>query len=173
MILFMKFKFKMILFILLCFIIKKLKSNCKNYKIIYDIPESNPTGTNPTMDIVVGPGGRYGTYTLGICHYIKNNFDITNKIIVGFSAGSFNSIFMCIKKHHDNECLRKIFKINSKKISTILKETKTIIEKYNLTEYNIKNIYIASTTENGLVIYNNFLTIQDVTRCCTASSFIP
>ena len=54
-----------------------------------------------------------------------------------------------------------------------MKNTKLLIEKYNITDFNVENIYIASTTLNGLIIYNNFLTIQELTRCCTASSFIP
>jgi len=159
------------IFLILILNNKKIKNKIQNklleipYKILEYLPYKITNNIIP--DIVICPGGRYGIYQLGICHYIKNNFDITNKKIVGFSAGSFNSLFMSIKKHHDNECLRKIFKINSKKISTILKETNTIIEEYDLSEYNIENIHIASTTKNGLVIYNNFLTIQDVTRCCT------
>lgn len=128
---------------------------------------------NIIPDILISPGGRYGTYQLGICHYIKNNFDIKNKKILGFSAGSWNTLFMAIDKKYDNKCLNELFQIKTKKITGIMKNTKMIIEKYNITDFDAENIYIASSTLNGLIIYNDFLTIQDLTRCCIASSFIP
>jgi hypothetical protein len=124
-------------------------------------------------DIVICPSGRYGAYQLGICHYIKNNFDIKNKKILGFSAGSLNAMFLSIHKEHNNDCLKKIFNIKSKKIPILLKESLNVIESYGIHNYDIENVYIGVSTTNGLVIHNNFITIQDITRCCLASSFVP
>lgn len=124
-------------------------------------------------DIVICPSGRYGAYQLGICHYIKNNFNIEHKKILGFSAGSLNAIFMAMKTEDTNECLKQFFKIKSKKIPIILKKTLNIIQSYPMNNYDIKNTYIGVSTTNGLIIYNNFITIQDLTSCCLASSFVP
>ena len=132
---------------------------------------------NINVDIVISPGGRYGMYNLGICHYIKNHFNIKNKKIVGFSAGAWNALFMSIKNKNMNEILRKIFKMNKDKLSNMLKKTKNIVDEYSIDDFDIKNLHIATTTcnmfTNDLVIHNNFLTIEDLTRCCVSSSFIP
>jgi len=159
----MKLKYIFLLVMILFYI--KYKIN-KKLDITSNIHNINP-------DIIVACAGRYGSYQLGICHYIKNNFDIKHKKILGFSAGSWNACFMSIKQKYDNDILKEMFKIKTNKIPIILKKIKTIVEKYNKNDYNIENIYIGLTNVNGLEICNKFLTIEDLTRCCTASSFIP
>lgn len=176
---YMKIHF-IILIILICFKIKSIKST-KN-KILHNIlnipsiiMEKIPykITNHVNADIVICPSGRYGAYQLGICHYIKNNFDIKHKKILGFSAGSLNAIFLSIQKQHTNDCLKQFFKIKSKKIPILLKKSLNVIESYDINDYDIENIYIGVSTTNGLVIHNNFITIQDITRCCIASSFVP
>lgn len=174
---------------MICFKIKSIKSiksiesieSTKN-KILHkllniplNIMEKIPykVTNHVNADIIICPSGRYGAYQLGICHYIKNNFDIKHKKILGFSAGSLNAIFLSIHKEHNNDCLKHFFKIKSKKIPVLLKKSLHVIESYNINEYDIKNVYIGVSTINGLVIHNNFITIQDIARCCIASSFVP
>ena len=171
----MKFKFKLFIFILLCLIVKKIKLP---YKIIYDnqdvkIDETNEKKIDKNMDIVIGPGGRYGTYTLGVCHYIKNNFDITNKKILGFSSGSWNALFMCMKKEYIINALKQSFNMTKDPIPIMLKKTINIIHQHNISHFDINNLYIATSYLNKTIIYNKFLTIEELTRCCTSSSFIP
>lgn len=180
----MKIKF-IILIILLCFQIKSIKSgsigSIKN-KILHNIlniplnmMEKIPykVTNHVNADIVICPSGRYGAYQLGICHYIKNNFDIKHKKILGFSAGSLNAMFLSIHKEHDNDCLKQFFKIKSKKIPMLLKKSLHVIESYGINDYDIENTYIGVSTTNGLVIHNKFMTMQDITTCCIASSFVP
>ena len=174
----MKYQYLIIFLILLCIknkiACKVFKKPTSNLKLCYLSDLLPYKVTNHVIpDILISPAGRYGSYQLGICHYIKNNFDIKNKKILGFSAGSWNTVFLTMNEKYDNECLKKLFKIKTKKITGILNHTKTIVEEYKITDFNIENIYIASSTLNGLVIYNKFITIEDLTRCCTASSFIP
>jgi hypothetical protein len=161
-------KYKIYLFLLLVFIyIKKFFQ----YKLIYDTSIQNTSNIIP--DIVISPGGRYGMYSLGICHYIKNNFNIKNKKIVGFSSGSWNGLFMCMKKKYINSALREGFKINNVSIPIMLKKTINIVKKYTINDFNIKNLYIGSSHFNKHMIYNKFITIDDVIRCCVSSSFVP
>ena len=104
------FKIAFILFLLIC-----VKHKIKSFKIDYISKLIPYKVTNHVIpDIVICPSGRYGAYQLGICHYIKNNFNIENKKILGFSAGSLNAVFLSIKKEHNNECLKQLFKIKSK-----------------------------------------------------------
>jgi hypothetical protein len=121
---------------------------------MYDIPQSEPT-----MDIVVGPGGRYGTYTLGICHYIKNHFDISNKKILGFSSGSWNSLFMCMKKEYVTPALKRSFALSKEPVPIMLKKTVDIFKSHSIDNFDIDNLYVATSSFNKTVIYNKFLSL--------------
>ena len=129
-------------------------------------------------DIIISPSGNLGFYLLGICHYIKNNYDYKNKKIVGFSAGSLNSIFMNIDKKYDDYFLNHIFKLNLNGITKpidIMKEinkiAKTIDICSNMNKNN--NSYISISTINSLNCYNEFLTTKELIRCYNSSCFIP
>ena len=136
----------------------------KSYRVIDDI----------IPDILISCGGRYAGYQLGICHYIKNNFDLTHKKILGISAGAWNAVFMSVKNNdHANIILHKVFEIKKDTLPTALKKTKDAIDTYDLNNYNIHNIYIGTTYFNKTIIYNKFLSIDQVSKCCVASSFIP
>jgi hypothetical protein len=143
--------------ICLLFILLYLKIKKPSY-IYESIPKIN-------VEIVISPGGRYGMYNLGICHYIKNHFDIKNKKIVGFSAGAWNALFMSIKNKNMNDILRKIFKLNRDNLPNMLKKSKSIVEDYSINDFNLNNVYIGTTVSNilynQLVFHNNFLTIED------------
>ena len=80
------------------------------YKVLY---KKNNKLYN--YDIIIEPGGNYGFYTLGICHFIRNNYNIKNKKIIGFSSGSWNVIFLSIKnkiKNNSNVYLLSLFRNN-------------------------------------------------------------
>ena len=165
---YMKFKNKLFLFIIFLIYIKTYIKPRFQYKLIYEINTDNII-----PDIVISPGGRYGMYSLGICHYIKNNFDITNKKIIGFSSGSWNGLFMTMKKEYINDALKKAFRIKNENIPNILKKTINVVQEYNINDFNIQNLYIGSTHFNKHIIHNNFITLDEVIRCCVSSSFIP
>ena len=154
-------------FFLVTSILIYIKKRYFQYKLIYH------TKRHEIPDIVISPGGRYGMYTLGICHYIKNNFDIKHKKIVGFSSGSWNGLFMCMKKKYLNNALREGFKINNISVPNMLKKTINIVKKYKINQFNINNLYIGTCNFNKHIIYNNFITIDDAIRCCVSSSFVP
>lgn len=143
------------------------------YKIIENGHNLNKCNSDIIPHIIISPGGRYGMYNLGICHYLKNHFDLTNKKILGFSAGSWNALFMSIKKEYMNDLLKKAFKLNKESVPTMLKKTIKYIEEYKIEDFDVDNLYIATATLNKTVIYNKFLSIDQVVRCCTSSSFIP
>lgn len=129
-------------------------------------------------DIILSPGGLLGFYVLGICHFIKNNYDITNKKIIGFSAGSFNNIFLALNKNEDVLFLSKLFKLNldgNMSLSYLLdKMTDIVNENYTIDYFDTTHKYMALTTNyNKLEGYNTFLTTNQLTNCCIASSFIP
>ena len=128
-------------------------------------------------DILLSPGGYNGFYELGVCHYIKNNFNIDNKKIIGFSAGSWAGLFLCLDKEKSNECVKNIFKHIDKccplhKMPSIFKKT---IGKYNYSDFNTSNLHIGMTDvgNKNLYIHKNFLSIDDCIKSCIGSSFVP
>jgi len=157
MILYMKY---VIMFLLLFYILHK-----PNIKLI----------RNP--DIILSPGGLLGFYVLGICHFIKNNYDLSGKKIIGFSAGSLNTIFLSLDKQYDSIFLRQLFQLNlngKMPLPTLLNKTIKLINKMNMKQFDTTNKYIAVTTNyNNLEGYNKFLSVSDMTKCCISSSFIP
>lgn len=129
-------------------------------------------------DIILSPGGLLGFYVLGICHYIKNHYNIDNKNIVGFSAGSLNTIFLSLDKSYDIPFLKELFKLNlhgSMPLPYILNKTIHLMnDMFNIEHFNITNKYIAVTSNyTKLDGYNKFLNVTDMTKCCISSSFIP
>lgn len=128
-------------------------------------------------DIVLAPGGLMGFYVLGICHFIKNNYDIKNKKIIGFSAGSLNTIFLSLNKHYDNIFLEELFKLNlhgTMPLPSILNKTIHLINTFHISHFDTTNNYIAVTTNyNKLEGYNKFLNTSDMTKCGISSSFVP
>jgi hypothetical protein len=126
-------------------------------------------------DIVISPGGKTGFYTMGICHYIRNNFDITNKKVIGFSSGSWCSIMFSIKKELINDLLKSMFLIKIHKKNEIVDLLCNILNKYNTSEFDLNNTYIgvANLAKNSLVFHNEFISIDHFARCCKTSSFVP
>lgn len=129
-------------------------------------------------DIVLSPGGLLGFYVLGICHYIKNNYNIDNKNIIGFSAGALNTIFLSLDKKYDILFLKELFKLNlhgTMPLPYILNKTIHLMNNmFNIDNFNMTNKYIAVTSDyTRLDGYNKFLNVTDMTKCCISSSFIP
>lgn len=125
-------------------------------------------------DIVLSPGGYRGVYTLGICHYVKNHFDVKDKTFAGFSSGSFNGLFMVIDKEYNNQFLNHLFCIKKCSIERLLTNvTHVISDNFKKEQFELERLHVAVSTPDGLEYFKDFLTLQDVLSCCTCSSFVP
>ena len=128
-------------------------------------------------DIILSPGGYYGLYTLGVCHFIKNHYDVSKKTKLGFSSGSFNGLFMTMDKSKDNEFLTHLFKTNVHHKAPLHKltdaVTSCVLEHYTITDFDLSTLYVGLSHLNELGVYHNFLTLEEVIRCCIGSSFVP
>jgi hypothetical protein len=126
-------------------------------------------------DILFSPGGIKGPYNFGICHYIKNHFDLTDKKMVGFSSGSIINLFMTMKKEKNNDFLNSLIKNKlNNDIKAYLKKTVSSIQKdFTENDFNLNLLNVGVTHTDGLHIYNNFLNLKDALDCCMSSSFIP
>lgn len=130
--------------------------------------------------ITISPGGFKGFYLLGILTYLKENYDFTNFIFSGASAGSWNCLFMCYKGD-PLEFALKLFESNIKKAKTIIEFE--ICLKYNLlsnykeSDFDLRRLFIGVSTLKNFVlrknIFSDFNSLEDAINCCIASSHIP
>jgi hypothetical protein len=75
--------------------------------------------------IAISPGGYKGFYTMGIVAYIKDHYDLYNFIFTGASAGSWNSLFACLRppdKHPLPSYPSKLHFISTERLEEILEE---------------------------------------------------
>lgn len=141
-------------------------------------PQVNDWGNKPNL-ISISPGGVFGFYTLGICAYIKNKYDLSNYIYSGASAGSWNSLYMVLNK--ENGFSSSLFSIDTINISSIIEmeyEIKSmLLKKYKTDDFDLSRLYIGVTVLKNkklkTSIYGDFKDLKDAIDCCIASSHIP
>ena len=134
--------------------------------------------------ISISPGGFKGFYLFGILSFIKENYDLQDFIYSGASAGSWNALFMCLKR--DNDSYLKILMMDEelKKTATIFDFEKKMKSKLLLyykdkdANFDFRRLFIGVTTINEkyqltTTIYNDFENLEDAIHCCIASSHIP
>ena len=128
-------------------------------------------------DIIYNTGGYYGFYQMGVCQYIKKHFEYKNKVTLGISAGSWVNLFMALSYDKSTQFVKDIFeKIPlDTPIYKLPDYFKSIMNEYKFEDFNITNMNIAVTDlgNQKMTIYNSFLSLDEMIRCCTASSFIP
>jgi hypothetical protein len=153
-----------IIILLIMYKFKKFKKKAKPPKFI--------------PDIIIGTGGYYGFYQLGVCHYIMNHFDYSKKNIMGVSAGSWNNVIMALTPEKANIFIRELFvKIPHGAPITSMIDIFQNISKNNVVlddiDMNKINICVTEFGNSEIKVHTNFLSIDDLCRCCEASSFVP
>ena len=146
--------------------------------IMFKPPLPGTWNKNPKM-ISISPAGIYGFYTLGTCAYIKENYDVSDYIFSGASAGSWNSLYMVLK--NDLEFSTTVLNINTENMSSIFELEygikNAILSNYKTNNFDFSRIYIGVTVikNNKLKtsIYCDFKDLKDAIDCCIASSHIP
>ena len=147
-----------------------------NHKYIFN--ENNFMKVNQKI-ISISPAGFLGYYVLGTCTYIKENYDLSNYIFSGASAGAWNSLYMTFH----GEPIEFVLDIieGTKKIKKIIDIERnmkaTFLLKYNESNFNLEKLFIGVTTLRNFRIYTNiysdFNGLEDALDCCIASSHIP
>lgn len=130
--------------------------------------------------ISISPGGYFGFYIMGVCTYIKENYNLEDYIFTGASAGAWNSLFMTYKgnaKKISEDFLHIDIK-NSKNINEVQKRIKQkILKNYKNEDFDIKKLFTGVTTIKNfnpkVNIYSHFENLEDAINCCIASSHIP
>ena len=130
--------------------------------------------------ITITPGGLKGFYVLGICSYIKDNYDLSDYVFSGASAGSWNSLFLSYK-YDSKKIIDAIFDIKYEEAESIFNVELLIKDKFlsefSDNDFDFDRVYIGSTILNKCkfksVVYSNFESLSDAIDCCIGSSHIP
>lgn len=130
--------------------------------------------------ITISPGGYKGFYMLGVCSFIKENYNTGNYIFSGASAGAWNSLFMTLNKDH-LECVLKLLDEDIRKQNSIkdteYKIKETLLNSYISEDFDLKRLFIGVTTISRAKprtnIFSDFDNLEDAINCCIASSHIP
>jgi hypothetical protein len=134
--------------------------------------------------IAISPAGYKGFFVMGICKYIKQNYNLENYVFSGASAGAWNSLLLCFN--------RDIQEIEDKVIDASLQNMKSIHDLENLikhrilteftsADFDLSRLFIGVTVVHrnslrnfaNITIFTNFENLEDALNCCMASSHIP
>lgn len=130
--------------------------------------------------ITIAPGGYRGFYMMGICKFLRDNYNLDNYIFSGASAGSWISLLFCFNgKLSDIEDYLVDSSIqNEFSICKMENEFKNrILKKYTTDDFDLRRLFIGITTIHNMRthtdIISNFDDLEDAINCCIASSHIP
>lgn len=130
--------------------------------------------------ISISPGGYKGFYVLGICKYIKENYNLENFIFTGASAGAWNSLLLCFKRDM-KEIQEQLVDNSIQNASSIFdmeqKLKNKLLNKYSINDFDLRRLFIGVTTVKqytyNTTIFSGFNNLEDAVNCCIASSHIP
>ena len=121
------------------------------------IPETKLciTGLNNSVNqsdckkiITLSPGGVKGFYVMGLCKYIKTNYDLSNYVFSGASAGSWNSLVLCYKGSIidiEKEILDSIPDSSSTLQDLEMQLKNKILEKYKTEDFELDKLFVGTT----------------------------
>lgn len=137
---------------------------------------------NSTNKVIIStPSGLNGFYLLGVSAYIKENFDLSNYIYSGASAGAWNSLFLAFKGNN-TEFINLLLDSNIHNATSVIKIENTmnelILNNYSEDDFELDKINIGVSIlkwffKFNLNVYNDFTSLNDTLECCMASSHIP
>ena len=130
--------------------------------------------------ITISPGGYKGFYMMGVVHFLKKHYDLSNCIFSGASAGAWNSLLMSFKydtsafKYHIMDDAIQ----NAKSIWEMEHTFKNkLLHYYKTSDFDLEKLFIGVTAIKDktpyTMIYTQFETLEDAIDCCIASSHIP
>ena len=130
--------------------------------------------------INIYPAGLRGFYEMGICVYIKENYNIDNYVFSGASAGAWNSLLLSYKGDPINfkNFILEFDKYDIKSLEELQKNFKNrILLNFKSDDFDLKKIFIGVTVLEKFrfknYIFTDFESLEDAIDCVIASSNIP
>jgi len=129
--------------------------------------------------ITIQPCGIYGFYVMGVIYFIKENYNLSNYIFSGASAGSWNSLLLTHKddtRELINNIIDKVTLYqNTKsinKLEHLIKEH--ILNNYKSSDFELNKLFIGLTDiKFNTIILSEFNNLEDAINGCISSSHIP
>lgn len=160
---------------------KKMVNNLINQNYYFSKDKNKDKADYSSKKIIsISPAGLKGFYSLGVALYIKENYDLTDVIYSGASAGSWISLYMA----HTGDPLEipyKLIDIDYDKISSVfelqINLKNMFLTSYNEDNFNMEKIFVGVTGVHNFQlvsnIYSQFDSLKDALDACVASSHIP
>ena len=167
--------------LLTLFFLQKVNYAFVNIKPTIRVNINDKQQFNNTKYMTITPGGVAGFYSLGVCNYIKENYDLNNYSFLGASAGAWNSM-VCSYKGSTHEFVKTLFNDKSiSKTATIdelqynLKQH--ILDRYTINDFDVDRLHITICEVGQFFIkskvINTFENLETLLDCCIVSSHIP
>ena len=167
-----------------CLIDKKLNNEVCDIESNIELYIENNTSLKNKKLIAISPAGLRGFYLLGIMSYIKENYDTSNYIFTGASAGAFNALFATYK--YDPSDIVNILDIENIfsddnggcSISELQQNIKkALLDNFSTNDFELDKLFIGVTTVKHFHIktniYHHFENLEDAIDASIASSNIP
>lgn len=130
--------------------------------------------------INIYPAGLRGFYEMGICIYIKENYNIDNYVFSGASAGAWNSLLMSYKGDPINfkNFILDFNNYDIRSLEELQKKFKNrILLNFKSDDFDLKKMFIGVTVLEKFkfknYIFTDFESLEDAIDCIIASSNIP
>ena len=130
--------------------------------------------------IYVSPGGLRGFYQLGICNYIKKNFDIDDYVFTGSCSGAWNCLLLSMKPYVNvDKFIQSTINLDLKDINNINEVQANlkyeILENYCTENFDLDKLFIGITSKDRSTfktnVYSGFDDLEEAIDGCIASSF--
>lgn len=131
--------------------------------------------------IYVSPGGLRGFYQLGICNYIKKNFEIDDYVFTGSCSGAWNCLLLSMKPYVNvDKFIQSTINLDLKDINNINEAQARlkyeILENYCTENFDLNKLFIGITLKERSTfktdVYSGFDDLEEAIDACIASSFI-
>lgn len=151
------------------------------HKPVIRVNINNKKQFNNTKFITITPGGIAGFYSLGVCNFIKEHYDVSDYSFLGASAGAWNAMVCSyngdtqslVKSLFDNDIIDDTNSINE--LQYKLKHH--ILERYSIDDFDVERLHITICEVDQFSIkskvINNFYNLETILDCCMVSSHIP
>lgn len=133
--------------------------------------------------IIIKPGGVKGYYMLGICKYVRENYDLTEYNYYGSSAGAWNVLYLACKQEKEELFIQHAQELGQFSYYNLydLENTmkKRILTYFTIEDFDVSKIHICVSSKRKRLpffkknIIHEFKDLEDLLECCIASSHLP
>jgi hypothetical protein len=134
--------------------------------------------------IYLAPGGFTMPYTLGICQFIKENYNLNNINFIGSSAGSWTSIYLASDMYLSDHLINDYSKLFSNKdiiykwhniCPFLISEMPKYINDFSFIDQKKIKISVSQFYNKSIInkITDDYDDINELFNLCVLSSYIP